>query len=97
MPPATPLPAPHPEPSPRGSTGPSWPCDACGNPNVIHDDACAICGTAFLAAVRRAEPALVLPLVGDLVAMSFVRRAGLAVALAVALLVVTAALGSVLA
>ena len=82
---------------PAGPAGPSWPCDVCGHDNGLAADRCATCGTAFLAAVRSAAPALVLPLVGDVASMSVAGRAGAAVALAVALLVVTAALGLLLA
>lgn len=87
-------------PGPAGSSGSPaacWPCSACGEPNAFAEQACTACGTRFLAPVRYAPPAVVLPVVGDLLALSPVRRSGLAVAVVAALVVVAALLGLLLA
>lgn len=75
----------------------SWPCSACEQPNDLARVTCGGCGAAFLAAVRDAPPTLVLPVVGDLLALTPVRRLGVAVVLVVALLLATALLGLLLA
>jgi hypothetical protein len=82
------------------SAGPStgtWPCSACSQPNDLADAACAGCGTAFLAAVREERPTVVLPGVGDLLALSPVRRVGLAVCVVVVFVLITALLALLLA
>ncbi len=67
---------------------PSWPCLTCQARNPLSASACSECGSTFLAAVAQQDrAALVLPLVGDLTAMSRGRRLGLAGALVAALLV----------
>jgi hypothetical protein len=58
---------------------------------------CSGCGTPFLAAVREPRPTVVLPVVGDLLAMSPVRRIALAVGTVLAFLVVSALLALLLA
>ena len=78
------------------STG-SWPCTACAQPNDLAVAACTGCGTPFLAAVREQRPSLVLPVVGDLLELTPVRRVGLAAAAVVGFLVVTLLLGLLLA
>ena len=88
------------EPAPAPSTGSSagtWPCSACSQPNDLLLAACERCGTPFLAAARDARPTLVLPVVGDLLALSPVRRVGLAVCLVVAFVLVSALLALLLA
>jgi hypothetical protein len=77
--------------------GGSWPCTACGAPNDLAVAVCHECGTAFLAGERAARPTVVLPLVGDLLALSPVRRVALAVGAVVVFLVVTALLALLLA
>ena len=81
--------APVAEPRRRSTTG-GWPCSACGHENPVELDACAACGTGFLAAVRSsAEPLLVLPGIGDVGKLSRGQRigAGAVFALLVALVV----------
>ena len=78
------------------STG-SWPCSTCAQPNELAEPACTGCGTPFLAAVREQRPSLVLPVVGDLVALSPARRAGVAVCVVLVLLLVSALLALLLA
>ena len=75
----------------------SWPCTACSAANDLADAACRECGTAFLAAARSAPPTVVLPVVGDLLAMSPVRRVGTALGAVLAFVVVAALLGLLLA
>ncbi len=60
-------------PAPSGT----WPC-SCGGRTSLDQDVCASCGAAFLADLRDGPPALVVPGVGDLVALSSAARAGLA-------------------
>ena len=56
-----------------------WPCATCGADNAFTDSVCAVCGAAFLAALREAEaPLLVVPIVGDLLALSRAQRLGVA-------------------
>ena len=80
---------------PAVSTG-RWPCTTCGQANDLALPACEGCGTPFLAAARSAAPTVVLPVVGDLLALTPVRRVGVAVGLVVAFLVVTALLALLL-
>jgi hypothetical protein len=75
----------------------SWPCAACQVPNDLAVAACQGCGTPFLAGERAARPTVVLPVVGDLLALSPVRRVGLAVGAVVAFVVITALLALLLA
>ena len=75
----------------------SWPCTACSAANDLADAACRECGTAFLAAARSAPPTVVLPVVGDLLAMSPVRRVGTALGAVLAFVLVAALLGLLLA
>jgi hypothetical protein len=75
----------------------AWPCTACSQANDLALAVCAGCGTPFLAAARHAPPSIVLPVVGDLLALSPVRRVGLAVAAVLAFVVVSALLALLLA
>jgi hypothetical protein len=61
---------------------PTWPCQACGDRSPISSDTCVHCGSAFLAGAD-ALPSAVLPVVGDLQAMS--RGSRLVLALVAAL------------
>lgn len=94
-PPSLARPAP-PVPPPAAPAGAAWPCDSCAHANPLDADVCAACGTPFLAAAREGEPALVLPVVGDLATLSTVRRFGAALALVAVLLLVAALLGLLL-
>jgi hypothetical protein len=76
----------------------TWPCTACGTANPLEDDACAACGAGFLSGLRASEePLLVLPVVGDLGALTRSQRLGLAAAVVLAVVVLTALLGLLLA
>lgn len=75
-----------------GSPAGAWPCSACARRNPLAAEACQGCGTPFLAAAHGPRPTVVLPVVGDVLALSPVRRVGLAVGVVVALLLVTALL-----
>ena len=75
-----------------GAVQRTWPCSVCEAVNPISSDTCSVCLQPFLAAMKVAEkPVLVLPLVGDLGAMSRGGRAGVALGL-VALVLVPLAL-----
>ena len=75
-----------------------WPCLACGEQNALADARCTSCGEGFLAALRQAQPPLlVLPGVGDLAALPAARRLSVAVAVVLAFVVLTALLGLLLA
>jgi hypothetical protein len=72
-----------------------WPCATCGETNAVEADACAACGSGFLAALRGEDaPLLALPGVGDVGELSRGQRLGLALGfvLAVALLVLVVGL-----
>jgi hypothetical protein len=73
------------------SAEPSWPCLRCGDLNPLAASMCSTCGATFLAPLA-AKPSLVLPIVGDLHAMSRGRRAGLAGIAVLVLMVPVAAL-----
>jgi hypothetical protein len=75
----------------------TWPCTACSAANDLADAACRECGTPFLAAARSAPPTLVLPVVGDLLEMSPVRRVGTALGAVLAFVLIAAVLGLLLA
>jgi hypothetical protein len=83
----------------RARTAPTgtWPCSACAQPNDLAVAACEGCGTPFLAAVRDVPLTVVLPVVGDLLALSPVRRVGLAVGVVVAFVLITSLLALLLA
>ena len=67
---------------------PTWPCLTCQAQNPLSEMVCSACGSPFLAAVSEAgRTSLVLPVVGDLGAMSRGKRLGLALAAVGALLV----------
>jgi hypothetical protein len=77
-----------------GAPDPTWPCATCGAANGLTADVCAACGAGFLAGLRETEaPLLALPVVGDLGAMSRAQRLGLAAALVLAVVALTALLG----
>lgn len=72
---------------------PTWPCLTCTRDNPLSATACSNCGSAFLAAVaHESRTTLVLPLVGDLGAMSRGKRLAVAGGLVAALLVPLAVL-----
>lgn len=94
-------------PSPLAATGPgavtragadpgaapAWPCTRCGAANPLEADACLACSAPFLAAERRgARGVLVLPLVGDVMALGRSQRLLLATAVAIAIIALTALL-----
>ena len=74
----------------------TWPCTTCAQANDLALPACAGCGTPFLAAVRDAPPTVVLPVVGDLLAMTPLQRVGVAVGFVVVSMLVTALLALLL-
>lgn len=77
---------------------PTWPCSRCQAQNVLSVSSCAVCGGGFLAGVTDSDkPLLVLPVVGDLGAMSRGRRLGLAAAVVAAVVVLIAAITFLLA
>ena len=83
-----------PQPQPTPAVEATWPCTTCGADNPLTSDACLACGAGFLAVLREAqEPLLVLPVVGDLGALSRGQRLGLAAAVVLVVLVLVAALG----
>lgn len=91
--------APQPVPAQRLLPGdePAWPCASCSTSNPITLDACATCGAGFLAALKATEePLLVLPVVGDLAALSRAQRLGLAAGVVVLVVLLTALLGLLL-
>lgn len=76
---------------------PTWPCATCGSANPLDRDACAACGAGFLSGLRASEePLLVLPVVGDLGALSRAQRLGLAAGVVLAVVLLTALLGLLL-
>ncbi len=75
----------------------TWPCATCGAANGLDRSACDGCGAGFLAGLRSAdEPLLVLPVVGDLGALSRGQRLALAAGVVLAVVLVTALLGFLL-
>lgn len=76
------------------SAGAGWPCATCGHLNGLTASTCAACGAGFLAALREADaPSLVLPGVGDLMRLSRGQRIGLAAAVVLAFVALTALVG----
>ena len=72
----------------------SWPCASCGAANALSDSACSACGAGFLAGLRESEgPLLVLPVVGELGALSRGQRLGLAAGVVLVVIAVVALLG----
>ena len=72
---------------------PTWPCTACAARNPIAATVCGACGTAFLAQVSaETKVRLVLPVVGDLGAMSRGKRVGVALGFVAAVCVPVALL-----
>ena len=82
--------------APAEAAEPTWPCTRCQALNVLSASSCAACGSGFLAGVAD-TPLLVLPLVGDLGAMSRGRRLGLAAAVVAAVVAPVAAITFLLA
>ena len=74
----------------------SWPCDACGTANPLTAAACTTCGAVFLARAREGRPTLVLPLLGDVAALTPLRLVPLALVLAGALLLAALVGGALL-
>lgn len=64
---------------------PRWPCTACGTSNPFSASACSVCGSGFLASAST-TPKLVLPVVGDVGAMSRSQRLLAALGVLVAVL-----------
>ncbi len=87
---------------PRGTgvapiDGATWPCTTCGAANGLDRDSCAACGAGFLSALKATEePLLVLPVVGDLGALSRAQRLGLAAGVVVAVLLLVLLVGLLL-
>lgn len=78
-------------PAEAGAVKPAtWPCLSCGTANPLAAPVCSVCGSGFLAAAS-STPKLVLPVVGDLGALSRGQRIG--AALAVLALVLTPVAG----
>jgi ribosomal protein L40E len=99
-PPADPLTAPldaSGSPVPPATAEPTWPCTTCGAANPLTADACAACGSGFLASVRDGEaPLLVLPGVGDLSRYGRGQRLALAGGVVLAFVLATLVLGLLL-
>lgn len=75
----------------------TWPCTNCGAANALSSDTCAACGQGFLAPLREVgTPMLVLPLVGDVVALRPAQRLGLAGAVIALVALLTLLLGVLL-
>lgn len=71
-----------------------WPCSGCGAVNAVELDACAACGLGFLSGLRKTEPPLlVLPVVGDLARLSRAQRLGVAGAVILLVVLLTALAG----
>lgn len=73
---------------------PVWPCTSCGAVNPLEAPVCGTCGSGFLAAAS-SRPKLVLPVVGDVGALSRGQRIGAALAV-VAMVLVPVALVTML-
>ena len=82
---------------PTGLPTGTWPCSTCATANDLALASCAGCGTPFLAAARATPPRIVLPVVGDLLALSPGRRTALAVGVVVALVLLSALVALLLA
>lgn len=86
-----------PAPAPAGA---GWPCEQCGRLSAFDQARCRACGTAFLATVAGTGRRFVVPLAGDLTALTRAGRigwaCGYAVVAAVALVALLTALGLVL-
>jgi hypothetical protein len=99
---AVPAPAPAPPAATSGDAGAAparrglggWPCSRCGATNAVELDACAACGTGFLAGLRRDEPPLLaLPGVGDVTRLTRGQRLGLAGGVVLLMVLLTALIG----
>jgi hypothetical protein len=76
---------------------PTWPCGSCASANPLEAAVCGVCGAAFLEAVTRTEPPLlVLPLLGDLSRMTKLHWFGLGAALLLLAVVLSVLLGALL-
>lgn len=104
-PPAPPAVAAPPVPGPRaedGRGGPparrGWPCAACGELNDFSLQECGVCGTPFLVA-GESRATLVLPVVGDVLALGRAQRlllaAGVALVASLLLVLVVVVAGAV--
>ena len=74
-----------------GPASGTWPC-SCGARTPLDQDVCASCGAGFLSDLRDGPPALVLPGVGDVAALSSAARGGLALTAVLCFLAVFASL-----
>jgi hypothetical protein len=84
-------------PPPEGGVTAGWPCSACGATSPLTADVCGACGSAFLAGARTADvPLLELPVIGDISRLQRGQRLGLAFAVVLAVVVLTALLGLLL-
>lgn len=84
-------------PAAPSAADPTWPCATCGAANPLTAAACTACGAGFLAGLREAEgPLLELPGVGDLTRLSRGQRMGLALAVVLVVVALTALLGLLL-
>lgn len=76
---------------------PTWPCSGCGASVDVDLDACSICGTGFLGALRGSSGGIDLPVVGNLGRFSdrsrVVLGAGVGIALALIMVILTALAG----
>lgn len=80
-------------PRPAAGSTATWPCTQCQTVNALEASVCTACGSSFLAAVREDnKPLLVLPVVGDLGALSRPQRLLLALAAVAMLLLPLAAI-----
>ena len=85
-------------PAVRSGGARGWPCSSCGDTNPVELMACAACGTAFLAGLRKdSAPVLELPVVGDIALLSRAQRLGLAGAVVLLVLLLITVLGLVTA
>jgi hypothetical protein len=76
------------------TTGPSWPCSACGTVNPMAGDTCSACGRHFLAGLREDQaPLLELPVIGDITRLGRGQRFAIAFGAVFVVLVLTLLLG----
>lgn len=75
----------------RGLGG--WPCTVCSAVNAVELDACAECGSGFLAGASSADAGLVVPGLGDLTKVSRTQRLALAVGAALLFMVLVGLVG----
>ena len=76
---------------------PTWPCSGCGASVDVDLDACSICGTGFLGALRSSTSGIELPVVGNLGRFSdrsrIVLGASAGLAIALIMVIITALVG----